>query len=593
MSETVVQFATARTGVPKGTRLNDIYEIEEQIAAGGMGEIYRGRLIETGDSVAIKMIKPELANNEAVLALFRKEASALHHLHHDSIVRYYVFTVDRRINRPYLAMEFVEGKALSDLLRTRALSFEEVDNLRRRVAAGLQAAHDKGIIHRDISPDNIILPEEDVRQAKIIDFGIARSTRLGQATVIGDGFAGKYNYVSPEQLGLFGGDVTGRSDIYSFGLVLVEALLGKAIDMSGSQAEVIDKRRVVPDLSAVDGRIRPLIERMLQPKPEDRPPDMTSVVEWEAQERRSKTRTKFPPGAAASGQEEGGSKLPMILGGAALVAAVAGGAGWFLMKPAPTPPVVASVPSPVAAPVTPAQPVNPVPPPPVQQPVVAIAPPPPVRTGPLTPGERAERIANYVRYYEGGQCFVVGAQRVTDRSAALEVLSPNDQAVQLFASDFRNVNGFDATITPVLINSGQCGLVSFLQRVDAEPDANMKATLAQASVKRGARVQTTLTGVGERSVETLVVGEDGSIRNITGMTRKERGTLVLDARIDEQDRTPATQKLLVHVVSARPVEALAATSNGKGARQFLSDAADEIEKKKLPVGVVVTPVRFE
>jgi serine/threonine-protein kinase len=78
----------------------------------------------------------------------------------------------------------------------------------RRIAAGLQVAHECGIIHRDVSPDNIILPGGDVSRAKIIDFGIARSTQLSDGTVIGSGFAGKYNYVSPEQLGLFGGDVS-------------------------------------------------------------------------------------------------------------------------------------------------------------------------------------------------------------------------------------------------------------------------------------------------------------------------------------------------------------------------------------------------
>ncbi len=244
MNKTVVQLrGQARAGVPPGTRLNDIYEVEEQIAAGGMGEIYRGKLVETGDPVAIKMIKPEFADNESVLALFRKEASALHHLHHDSIVRYYIFGIDRTISRAYLAMEYVDGSALSDILTRRSLTVKETTELRRRVAAGLQVAHDKGIIHRDISPDNIILPEENVNKAKIIDFGIARSTKLGHATVIGDGFAGKYNYVSPEQLGMFGGDVTARSDIYSLGLVMAECLRGKPIDIAQARHAADDRRQ--------------------------------------------------------------------------------------------------------------------------------------------------------------------------------------------------------------------------------------------------------------------------------------------------------------------------------------------------------------
>src|SRR6185436_14665467 len=241
--------ALSRQRISPGTRLNGIYEVGALIATGGMGEIYKGHAIQTGDAVAIKLMLPELAENEAALALFRKEASALHHLQHDAIVRYYVFTIEPVLQRPYLAMEYVDGPSLSEILeRDGPLPFEAVRSLMRRIAAGLQAAHERGIIHRDVSPDNIILPGGDVSRAKIIDFGIARSTQLSDGTVIGSGFAGKYNYVSPEQLGLFGGDVSARSDIYSLGLVLVQALTGRPIDMGGSQLQIIEKRRVLPNL---------------------------------------------------------------------------------------------------------------------------------------------------------------------------------------------------------------------------------------------------------------------------------------------------------------------------------------------------------
>ena len=98
-----------------------------------------------------------------------------------------------------------------------------------------------------------------MRNAKVIDFGIARSLKRTEATIIGGGFAGKYNYASPEQFGLAGGEVTFKSDIYSFGLVLAAALRGRPIDMSGSEVEAIAKRSVVPDLSDIDQAIRPLI----------------------------------------------------------------------------------------------------------------------------------------------------------------------------------------------------------------------------------------------------------------------------------------------------------------------------------------------
>ena len=240
-----------------------------------MGEIYKGHAIQTGDLVAIKLMLPELAENEAALALFRKEASALHNLQHDAIIRYYVSTVEPQLQRPYLAMEFVDGRSLSEILKDDGpLPFEAVRALMLRVTAGLMAAHQRGIIHRDVSPDNIIVPGGDVSRAKIIDFGIARSTLLHEGTVIGSGFAGKQNYVSPEQLGLFGGEVTAKSDIYSLGLVLVQALTGQPLDMGGSQVQIVEKRRRVPDLGMIDMRFRPLLERMLQPDPANRPESM-------------------------------------------------------------------------------------------------------------------------------------------------------------------------------------------------------------------------------------------------------------------------------------------------------------------------------
>ena len=269
--------------VKAGTRLNGIYEIEKMLAQGGMGEVYRGFNIQTGDIVAIKMIRPEFSNNDEVMELFRREASILHNLVHEAIVRYFLFSVDPIIGRAYLAMEFVDGLSLSDRLTSGPLSMPELTILRKRIASALETAHRLGVIHRDISSDNIILPDADVRNAKIIDFGIARSTEVGKKTIIGSGFAGKYNYVSPEQLGMAGGDVTSKSDIYSLGLVLAEAARGRALDMSGSQAEVIDKRRVVPDLSDVDPALRPLLQAMLQPLPENRPESMAAVAEWTPQ----------------------------------------------------------------------------------------------------------------------------------------------------------------------------------------------------------------------------------------------------------------------------------------------------------------------
>ncbi|TPM93829.1 serine/threonine-protein kinase [Mesorhizobium sp. B2-1-3A] len=274
--KTRISPQVANTAV--GTQLSGIYELDERIAFGGMGEVYRGHNIQTGDHVAIKIVLPEFARDQTILSLFRKEASILNHLSHDAVVRYHVFTIDPGIGRPYLAMEFVDGESLFDIMRRGPMPTEEVRKLCHRLASGLSAVHQAGAIHRDLSPDNIILPGGRVDRAKIIDFGIARSATVGGETLIGGKFAGKYNYVSPEQLGLYSGDVREQSDIYSLGLVLAAALRGKPIDMSGSQFEIIEKRRTVPDLSDIDEDFRGIVEAMLQPDPQDRPVSMADIA---------------------------------------------------------------------------------------------------------------------------------------------------------------------------------------------------------------------------------------------------------------------------------------------------------------------------
>ena len=321
VSEATVIIPRAR--VTPGTTLNGIYRVDQPIAAGGMGEVYKGANIQTGDTVAIKMIRSDLAENESALALFRKEASALHNLQHEAIVRYYLFSVDPVLNRAYLSMEFVDGVSLKDVLAKAPLPFEDVREIQQRIGSGLHAAHKLGIIHRDVSPDNVILPDGRVSAAKILDFGIARSTKAGEQTIIGSGFAGKYNYVSPEQLGLAGGDVTGKSDIYSFGLLLAECLQGRPLDMNGSQVEVIDKRRVVPDLSGIDARFRPLIARMLQPLPRDRPESMAEVAAWEP------ATTKMGRLRAGGSPNGGGRRKGIAIAAGLAVLALLGGGAWF------------------------------------------------------------------------------------------------------------------------------------------------------------------------------------------------------------------------------------------------------------------------
>lgn len=266
------------TTVSSGTLIMGTYEIERLINSGGMGEVYRGRNIHNGEPVAIKIVLPSLAHDPKIVALFQKESTVLSRLSHEAIVRYHVFTVDPTIGRPCMVMEFVSGTAMSDRIEQGPMPLEDVKVMLRRVASGLDKAHRAGVVHRDLSPDNVILEDGHVEHAKLIDFGIAKSTALGAGTLLQGQFAGKFNWVSPEQLGAFGGVVDGRSDIYSLALVTAAASRGAVLPMGASIVDAVGQRAKVPDLTGVDQALQPLLAWMLQPDPAARPASMAAVM---------------------------------------------------------------------------------------------------------------------------------------------------------------------------------------------------------------------------------------------------------------------------------------------------------------------------
>jgi len=266
------------TTVTTGTLIMGTYEIEKLINSGGMGEVYRGRNIHNGEPVAIKIVLPSLAHDPKIVALFQKESTTLSRLSHEAIVRYHVFTVDPTIGRPCMVMEFVSGTAMSDRIEQGPMVADDVRVMLRRVASGLDKAHRAGVVHRDLSPDNVILEEGMVEHAKLIDFGIAKSTAMGAGTLLQGQFAGKFNWVAPEQLGAFGGVVDGRSDIYSLALVTAGASRGEVLQMGASIVDAVGKRSSVPDLTGVDASLVPLLTWMLQPDPALRPENMARVI---------------------------------------------------------------------------------------------------------------------------------------------------------------------------------------------------------------------------------------------------------------------------------------------------------------------------
>ena len=261
-----------------GTLINNNYVIEEAITSGGMGEVFRGANPLTDEKVAIKIILQSLAQDKKVVDLFKREAKILCQLSDPAIVRYLNFVYDQDLGRFCLIMEFIDGIPLSDHVKASGpLDLDATVRLIRRLAHGLHEAHERGVAHRDLSPDNVMLRGGSVEEAVLIDFGIAKSTEIKDSSLHGQ-FAGKLKYVSPEQLGHFDGHVDRRADIYGLALLVAAAVQGYAIDMGGTIVEAVNARRVIPELDGVYAPLRPLLAHMLEPDPERRPMDMPAVI---------------------------------------------------------------------------------------------------------------------------------------------------------------------------------------------------------------------------------------------------------------------------------------------------------------------------
>ncbi|WP_156840605.1 protein kinase domain-containing protein [Novosphingobium aquimarinum] len=263
-----------------GDVLNHIYEVTRFIARGGMGEVFEGvNVNHTDEKVAIKVILPQLAADPNVVALFRKEARTLTQLNHEALVAYRVLASDPTLGVLYIVTDYIDGDNLLDVLGDLTPSTDELLAFLKRIASGLKVAHERGAIHRDMSPDNVLLPDGELLKAKIIDFGIAKDLDPGQKTIIGQGFAGKLGYVAPEQLGSFNSNVGPWTDVYSLALVVLAVARGADVNMGGSLADAVVKRRDGPDLEGLDPKLRSILEEMLPADPADRLQSMDEVLE--------------------------------------------------------------------------------------------------------------------------------------------------------------------------------------------------------------------------------------------------------------------------------------------------------------------------
>ncbi|MEO1550399.1 MAG: serine/threonine-protein kinase [Pseudomonadota bacterium] len=311
-------------GLSPGDVIQNTYRIDKLLGEGGMGATFAGHNVATDHPVAIKVMTPEFARNKKALELFRRESSLLRTVQNEAVIRYETTLQDAQ-GRLFLVMEYIDGHPLAYYISKGArLDGDDVLKLGRRLAGGLAAIHKLGIVHRDVAPDNILVPGDDVQMAKLIDFGLASDTIGSEKSIIGDTMAGKFSYMAPEQLGLFGGKVTGASDVYALGLVLCR-ITGQKVPGEGMGVAAVEARREDLSMSGkgLDPAVQSTLEAMLRANPADRPTDLVALFDTAIDAHKNNKTLITPQPGAGGGDTPGGSKLPLLLGAGALVAAAA------------------------------------------------------------------------------------------------------------------------------------------------------------------------------------------------------------------------------------------------------------------------------
>ncbi len=330
--------------IAAGTKIGP-YEIQSQIGAGGMGEVYRARDSRLGREVAIKILPESFATDAERLRRFEQESQAVAALNHPNILG--IYDVGTRDASPYLVSELLEGESLRAVLEKGPIPQRKAIEYAVQIANGLAAAHDKGIVHRDLKPDNLYICRDG--RVKILDFGLAKlatketpgvdgATITGQQTAAGV-VMGTASYMAPEQVR--GGQIDARTDMFSFGAVLYEMLSGKRAFQRDSAPEIMTAilREDVPEFGETATPVSPALERIvrrcLEKAPDHRfqsAKDLAFALEAVSQISGAKTGAQMPVTAPPE------KRTALYSAGIVLAAAMLG-LGWWLghTKP-PEPP---------------------------------------------------------------------------------------------------------------------------------------------------------------------------------------------------------------------------------------------------------------
>ena len=294
-----------------GTVLGGRYEIQKLLGMGGMGAVYKAHDLEVDRTLGLKVIRPDLAGNPAILARFKQELVLARQVTHRNIIR--IYDLNEADGVKFITMEFIEGDDLRTILtRDGKLPPKEAINIMRQSCSGLQAAHSEGVIHRDLKPSNIM--RDGSGRVVIMDFGLAKTVQSDGMTQTGM-MIGTMEYMSPEQA--MGNALDARSDLFTMGLIFYELLTGNIPFRAESAIASLVKRtqeRAVP-LSDVDPTIPPTLSliaaKCLERDPKARYNTVQELIDdldiFEGKRPRSSTTSRAVLGASVYGAPNLGS----------------------------------------------------------------------------------------------------------------------------------------------------------------------------------------------------------------------------------------------------------------------------------------------
>jgi serine/threonine protein kinase len=256
------------------------YRLVEQLGQGGMATVFKAYHPELDRYVAIKALHPAFAEDDTFLARFQREARVVAKLEHSNIVPIYDYS--QYENRPYLVMKYIEGETLKARISNGMIPVEESLRIIEIIGEALQYAHDKGVLHRDMKPSNVLISKDN--QVYLTDFGLARMAQSSDKTLTTDMMIGTPQYISPEQA-LAKQDLDARTDIYSLGVMIYELLVGKVPFSADTPFAIVHDhiytplplpRSVNPELAEATERV--LLKALAKDK-EDRYNNVSSMIE--------------------------------------------------------------------------------------------------------------------------------------------------------------------------------------------------------------------------------------------------------------------------------------------------------------------------